>query len=146
MSEQPLGTPLSPPDGNPTEGVPPLGFPCYSSGEPSLDELCFISALEDGLCYLDEVAKTPDYENSEVTIIPRATAEEAEDAWVKLAEELRPSVSALDENKLQEDVKLFRRWKYFEKNGHVPDSDEESNWEEEVTGNSLPVKPWDEAS
>ncbi|KAJ6790121.1 hypothetical protein PWT90_05652 [Aphanocladium album] len=146
VSEQPLGTPLSGPDGNPAERIPPLGFPCYSSGEPSLDELCFISAMEDGLSYLDEVANSPSYENPEVMAIPRAMPEEAENAWAELSEEQRPMLSTLDEDRLQKQVKILRRWKHFEKTGHVPDSDEESDMEDIAADNSLPVKPWDERS
>ncbi|KAJ3494088.1 hypothetical protein NLG97_g4302 [Lecanicillium saksenae] len=146
VSEQPLGTPLSGPDGNTAERIPPLGFPCYSSGEPSLDELCFIGALEHGLSYLDEVAKSKAYENPEVMIISRATPEEAEAAWERLSDGQRPALSTLNEEKLQKEVKVLRRWKYFEKTGHVPDSDEESDLEDHINDTNLPVKPWDEAS
>lgn len=146
MSEQPLGTPLSGPDGNSAERIPPLGFPCYSTGEPNLDELCFVSALEHGLTYLDDVATTPGYENPAVTIVERATAEEADNAWDALSQEQKLSLGATDEDLLQKELQNLRRFKYFEKHGHVPDSGEESDMEDEAAEGGLPVKPWDEAS
>ncbi|XWW98317.1 hypothetical protein V2A60_006317 [Cordyceps javanica] len=80
LSESPLGTPLSGPDGNDAEQVPAFGFPCYSSGESRYDELCFVAALEHGLTYLDEVAETPNYENPTVTVVERAMTEDVESA------------------------------------------------------------------
>ncbi|KAM3558039.1 hypothetical protein ARSEF4850_004780 [Beauveria asiatica] len=146
VSEQPQGTPLSGPNGNAIEKIPAFGFPCYSSGEPSIVELCFISALEPGLSYLDEVARTPDFENPAFTIVERATAEEAESAWDALAPEQKPSISTVHEEKLQEEVKLLRRWAFFEKHRRAPDSDEEADMEEETAGSSLPVPPWGDDS
>ncbi|KAM3530816.1 hypothetical protein MY4038_004752 [Beauveria bassiana] len=144
VSDQPQDTPLSGPNGNAAEGTPPLGFPCYSSGEPSIVELCFISALEPGLSYLDEVARTPDFENPAPAIFERATAEEAESAWDALAPEQKPNISTMDEEKLQQELKILRSWRYFEKHGRAPDSDEESDMEDEQAGSSLPVPPWGE--
>ncbi|PQK16435.1 hypothetical protein BB8028_0006g07550 [Beauveria bassiana] len=144
VSDQPQDTPLSGPNGNAAEGTPPLGFPCYSSGEPSIVELCFISALESGLSYLDEVARTPDFENPAPSIFERATAEEAQSAWDALAPEQKPSISTVDEEKLQQELKVLRSWRYFEKHGRAPDSDEESDMEHEQAGSSLPVPPWGE--
>lgn len=147
VSEHPLGTPLSGPDGNPDEGIPRLGFPCYSAGEAHIGELCFVSALEHGLSYLDEVARTPDFENPTIAIVERAaaTVEETEGEWDALSPDQKPSVATMDEDELQKQVKILRRWRHFEKTGHVPTSDDESDMDDEREGDSLPVKPWDEA-
>ncbi|KAM3507192.1 hypothetical protein MY10362_001926 [Beauveria mimosiformis] len=146
VSEKPQGTLLSGTNGNATEGIPAFGFPCYSSGEPSIVELCFISALEPGLSYLDEVARTPDFENPACTIVEQATAEEAESEWDALAPEQKPSISTVGEEKLQQELKVMRRWNYFEKYGRAPDSDEESDLEDETAGSSLSVPPWGDDS
>lgn len=145
-SEKPLGTPLSGPEGNSTERIPPLGFPCYSTGEQRLDELCVIRALEHGLSYLDEVANTLEYENPVVAIVERAMVEEAANAWDALSPDQKPTISALDENQLYEEVKNIRRMRHFAETGHVPDSDDDSDMEDEAVGSSLPVQLWEEAS
>ncbi|OAQ99160.1 hypothetical protein LLEC1_01237 [Akanthomyces lecanii] len=144
-SEKPLGTPLSGPEGNSTERIPPLGFPCFSTGEQSLDELCVIRALEHGLSYLDEVANTPDYENPAFTSVECA-AEEAANAWDEASPDRTPTISAVDENEMRKQVKNIRRMRHFAKTGRVIDSDDESDMDDEAPGSSLPVQPWEEAS
>ncbi|OAA54900.1 Arb2 domain protein [Cordyceps fumosorosea ARSEF 2679] len=148
VSEQPLGTPLSGTEGSTASRVPALGFPCYSSGEPCFGECCFVTALDDGLSYLDEVARTPNYENPVVMVFEPdelATAEEAERAWDALPADQKPSLSIADDAELREQLKSMRRLKYFEETGEAPDSseeEEESDKEEETAGSELPVKPW----
>lgn len=119
-----------------------MGFPCYSSGEPSFQELTFISARDTGLAYLTEVFKTPDFANPEVTIITRPSTEEVDDAWARLSAEQRPQISVISQEKMKNEVKIMRRWKRFEKTGQVPDGDSDSDVSEDEDGSTLPVAAW----
>lgn len=92
------------------------------------------------------MANTPEYENPVVAIVERATAEEAANAWDALSPDQKPTISALDEDQLYGEVKNIRRMRHFAKTGHVPDSDDDSDMEDEAAGSSLPLQPWEEAS
>lgn len=119
-----------------------MGFPCYSSGEPSFQERTFISALEKGLTYVTEVSKTLDFANPDVEIITRPSAEELDDAWARLSAEQHPQISVIGQDRMKNEVKIMRRWKRFEKTGQVPDGDSDSDLSEDEDGSPLSVAAW----
>ncbi|PNY22895.1 Arb2 domain-containing protein [Tolypocladium capitatum] len=92
-SAEPLDAPLAPPTGNPDEGVPNLGCPCYSSAEPHHAEVILISALGPALGYLETVAMTPDFENPPIAVPERPEPEFTEQDWGQVPEEEKPLVT-----------------------------------------------------
>lgn len=141
-----MDTPLSGPGGNPAEGIPAMGFPCFSSGEPAFSELTLITALEPGIAYLEKTASTPDYKNPTITIVEPPPAEEAEESWAQLPEGERPLLSKIDQEKMKKELQMMRRWKRFQATGRVPDTDSESDADDDEVGGKLAVPAWPEQS
>ncbi|KAH7161276.1 hypothetical protein EDB81DRAFT_924686 [Dactylonectria macrodidyma] len=127
ISEEPLDTPLAPPQGNPSLMIDPLGCPCYSSSEPHYTELIAIRALRPALGYLQEVAMTTGFTNPPIEVIERPQIEFTDQDWQDLPDDNRPSITRIDPEEMKKQRAEARRWKRFEETGEAPDSDYEDD-------------------
>lgn len=125
VSEEPLDTPLAPPEGNTSLCIEHLGCPCYSSSEPHYAELIAIRAFGPILGYIQEVAMTPGFTNPPISVIERPKADFTESDWQNLPDENRPSIIQIDPEIMKREVKQARRWRRFEQTGEAPNSDSE---------------------
>lgn len=119
VSSEPVDTPLAPPAGNPYAGIPNLGCSCYSSGEPQHIETTLVRALAPALRYLEVAATTPGFENPPIEVVHRPERGPADD-WGAVPDELRLSVSAVDQGLMREQVRQARRWRKFAETGRPP--------------------------
>ncbi|KAK2590396.1 hypothetical protein QQS21_011918, partial [Conoideocrella luteorostrata] len=126
-SPDPLDTPLAPPTGHPSEAIPPLGCPCYSSAEPFYIETILISALKPALGFLQHVARTAHYENDEIIVAEKPAREFNDEDWEKLSDGEKPSIGAVNPDAMKTLLRSARRWRKFVETGNPPDSDSSSD-------------------
>ncbi|KAL6404928.1 hypothetical protein AUP68_11764 [Ilyonectria robusta] len=125
VSEEPLDTPLAPPEGNASLYIENLGCPCYSSSEPHYAELIAIRAFGPILGYIQEVAMTPGFTNPPISVIERPKTDFTDSDWQNLPDENKPSIIQIDPEIMKREVKQARRWRRFEQTGEAPNSDSE---------------------
>lgn len=123
LSSDPLDAPLAPPSGHPAENIPPLGCPCYSSGESSYTENILIRALAPALGYLEHVATTPDYHNGDIVVVERPQEDINQDDWAKVPDGDKPTITAVGANRIKEEVRMAKRWRRAVRTGEAPDTD-----------------------
>ncbi|KAF5018767.1 hypothetical protein F66182_9252 [Fusarium sp. NRRL 66182] len=132
ISEEALDVPLAMPGGNPSLMIEPLGCPCFSGGEPHFTELILVKALEPALCYLQEIALTPDFVNPDMAVAERPPPDMTDENWSEIPEENKPGITIQNPDLMKEQIKQMRRWERFEKTGLAPDSDSDSDSDEEA--------------
>ncbi|KJZ75208.1 hypothetical protein HIM_05402 [Hirsutella minnesotensis 3608] len=94
VSDLPLGSPLAPPSGNPREGIPNLGCPCYASSEALYTEMILVRDLASVLEYVQQAALAPDFENPPIVVVERPEEPAlTDDAWANVPEHELPSIS-----------------------------------------------------
>ncbi|KAH7126289.1 hypothetical protein B0J13DRAFT_679604 [Dactylonectria estremocensis] len=140
ISEEPLDTPLAPPQGNASLMIDPLGCPCYSSSELHYTELIAIRALRPAFGYLQEVAMTPGFINPPIEVMERPQTEFTEQDWQDLPDDGRPFLTRVDPEDMKKKVAEAKRWRSFEQTGEAPNSDYEDDedddeWDQPQRGN-----------
>lgn len=126
LSSSPLDMPIAPPTGNESLLIKPMGVPSYSSSEPNYLECILITGMETILDYLLRNAMNPKAKNGEIVAIdhgPPQPVEEQEtqepepmvddEAWGKLPNEEKPSLSVFDPSLLDKQRRQNDGWEEY---------------------------------
>lgn len=121
-------------DGSEHESIQPLGMPCYSSSEPHYTELIAVNTLQPAMYYLQTTMDDARFENP-LVVVPEVIEEIFDnpdgDPWLDIDEADRPQVSKLDPETLKKQIKQLKRWRRFHETGEAPETDSESDNDEE---------------